>query len=435
MKKNIGILYDNISGNTGDVAIGLSLRKIMKDLNVDFDELVPGNFNPELYDSIIIGGGHLIRKDHDFYYDKFKVRGHNILNSMGIVDSPTDLEYLNDYKYLSFRSSGDKKKAAYIKKESFVVPCTTMLLEDLNECPVKIEGASIGIHLIPKFFSEEEENLFINWISSLSYNVYFIPITHYNNDYEYMYSLSKRIRNASLLPIMTPMEIFTIIGKLKYIITCSLHGSIFSYIHNVPFILMDQDKSRCFLEDRGLERYLFNSLEDVIRLSEEMLGNKLDYSNLIIKDKNTLSTHVKNIEENIPKSNTSIASNKNISDQSLQTNHQINFLQAQIGDLHLKNQDLVEEVVSLNEGLQNKQNKINDLEKQVDNSKNEIYDLHNKSDNFENKISCLQDEIMNLRSELKSIYKSRGWKMLLILYKSKDSILRFLKRFYPKDSK
>ncbi len=92
MKKNICILYDNISGNTGDVAIGLSLRKIMKDLGVDFDELIPGNFNPELYDSIIIGGGHLLRKDHDFYYDKFKVRGHNILNSMGIVDFPIDNE-------------------------------------------------------------------------------------------------------------------------------------------------------------------------------------------------------------------------------------------------------------------------------------------------------------------------------------------------------
>jgi len=44
--KKVGILYDNISGNTGDVAIGLSVKKILRQLNVNFDELVPGRFNP-----------------------------------------------------------------------------------------------------------------------------------------------------------------------------------------------------------------------------------------------------------------------------------------------------------------------------------------------------------------------------------------------------
>ena len=53
----VGILYDSISGNTGDVAIGISVRKMLREIEVEFDELVPGNFNPAEYETIIIGGG------------------------------------------------------------------------------------------------------------------------------------------------------------------------------------------------------------------------------------------------------------------------------------------------------------------------------------------------------------------------------------------
>ena len=136
MKESVGILYDNISGNTGDVAIGLSIKKILKDIGIGFDELIPGRFNPNNYDTIIIGGGHLIRPSPDFFYDKFKINGQHILNAVGIVGSPDDLDYLNDYKYITVRSSWDKEQLYYLNKEVHVVPCTTMLLEDLENIPV-----------------------------------------------------------------------------------------------------------------------------------------------------------------------------------------------------------------------------------------------------------------------------------------------------------
>lgn len=65
----VGILYDNIGGNTGGMAIGLSIKKILSETGVEFDELFPGNFNPNDYDTIIIGGGHLVRPSPDFFYD------------------------------------------------------------------------------------------------------------------------------------------------------------------------------------------------------------------------------------------------------------------------------------------------------------------------------------------------------------------------------
>ena len=49
MSKRIGILYDNISGNIGDLAIGISVRKILREIGVEFEELVPGRFNPNDY--------------------------------------------------------------------------------------------------------------------------------------------------------------------------------------------------------------------------------------------------------------------------------------------------------------------------------------------------------------------------------------------------
>ena len=48
----VGILYDNISGNPGDVAIGLSVKKILRELEVEFEELVQGRFNPKNNDRI-----------------------------------------------------------------------------------------------------------------------------------------------------------------------------------------------------------------------------------------------------------------------------------------------------------------------------------------------------------------------------------------------
>lgn len=389
MKNKIGIMYDNISGNTGDVAIGISLRKIMNELKIDYDEILLNDISS--YDTVIIGGGHLLRENSDFFYDKFKLRGSNILNSVGVVGNPKDLYYLQDYKYVTFRSKGDMRKAEYINKESSVVPCTTMLLEDLKECPIKIEEPSIGIHLIPSIFSKEDEEIFINWISKLHYKVYFIPITHYNYDYVYMHKLSEKIPNAYILPIMKPLEIFTVIGKFNYFITCSLHGSIFSYIHNVPFILMDQEKSRFFLEDRGLQGCLFGNLKEMISLTESMINNPLDYSELISKDKRTLKNHLEKIKELLPDKGVSVSSNRD--DEITQLNMQNNIFQNNINKLICKSEDYKKEIEKINAELIKQKNK-------------HLY----------------------YKNELDKIYKSRGWKVLKKFYDTKDFAIKKFKR-------
>ncbi|MDD3223943.1 MAG: polysaccharide pyruvyl transferase family protein [Clostridium sp.] len=405
MTKSIGILYDSISGNTGDAAIGLSLRKIMKDLNTDFDELVPGNYNPNLYDCIVIGGGHIIRENNDFFYDKFKIRGRHILNAVGVVGNPKNMEYLNDYRYVTFRSKGDRDKINYLKKDSKVVPCTTMLLSDIPNLKIENDQTSIGIHMLPGVMSNEEEEKFINWLNKLPYHIYFMPITHYNNDYIYMQKLCLKLKNASVMPIMTPIEIFTIIGKFKFMITCSLHGSIFSYIHNVPFILMDQEKSRFFLEDRGLEKYLFSSLDQIIDLSNDIINKPLDYSKLILKDKEILKEHVRRIQDNLPK-NIYATSKSNKSDYILQTNYQIQFMQLKISELTSKCNELENERSNLNRNLSKANADLRNL------------NVQNEKTNCEN---------YKLKLDISNIHNSKAWRLVTKFRKVEIPILKFLK--------
>lgn len=299
--KKVGILFDNISGNTGDVAIGLSLVKILSGLGVEFDLLYPGNFDPADYDTVVIGGGHVLRAGSDIFYDKFKVPGPHILNAAGLSGSPDDLGYLDDYKYVTVRSNGDKAKLSYLKKKVRVVPCTSMLLRGLEDFRLFPEKPCIGIHLSPGSIKKQEAGAFIRWVSSLPFTVYFIPVTHYNWDHSYMRTFSPGIRNSILLPRLKPLEILALMGRMDYNISCSLHGAIFSYIHNRPFILYDSDeKMRNFMEDRGLQRHLFKDFEGMSAAFGRLREEEPDYGKSFSADLAALEKHVERLASHLP---------------------------------------------------------------------------------------------------------------------------------------
>jgi len=291
--KPIGLLYDNWSGNTGDQAIGLSLKLLMKEFNFRYEEIQIENFDQNNYSVIIVGGGLLLRQTPNSTYDHYKVKGHHILNSMGIYQNPLDLNYLNDYQYVSVRSQGDQQIVGSLKIPVHVVPCTTLLLTDLNNFPIQPLSPSLCIHLLPGAFSDNRTE-FIEWVKSLPYHIYFLPITHYNNDISYMQSFCANIPNAICYPKMTPMEIFTLLGKFTYVISCSLHGAIFAYKHNVPFTLLSPSHDRkmeFFMKDRHLESYLFTDLVSLKKSFELLTKSRPNYTDLIKKDLAVLDEH------------------------------------------------------------------------------------------------------------------------------------------------
>ena len=295
----VGILYDNISGNTGDQAIGISVKRMLRKLGIDFEELVIGRFNPNDYDSIVIGGGALLRPSPDWLYDKFRVPGHNILNCCGTFGTLNHLDYLNDYLYISVRSDSDKQKLAALKKEVKVVPCTTMLLEDVPGLDLPIKRPSLGIHLARGLL---DDTALVDFLSKQPFHIYLLPVTHYNHDFNYLATIHYRLPNSTLLPILTPEEIFTVIGRFDYFVTCSLHGAYFAYVHQVPFLVYSfpnsmVEKTRSFMQERGLGAFLFGNVQELESSLASAQNNRLDYSPLLERDFKTLYEHQNTIKE------------------------------------------------------------------------------------------------------------------------------------------
>jgi len=297
MKKKVGFLYDNISRNTGDLAIGLSVKKIILESGIKekyFEEMIPGISNPNNFENIIIGGGLLLREKRDFYYDKFRLEGKYILNCMGIFQEPKDLDYLKEYKYVSVHSKGDRKKLSYIDKQIQVVPDTTLLLDDVD-LKIKIKNPSIGIHCFSQNNFKDINKIIRKY--SKHFFIYLLPITHYNYDFEFLkeiYLNNFKNKNVQLLPILNPLEINTIIGKFSYFISYSLHGAYFAYKHQTPFILLDDGavtKMKEFMEDRKLENFLFSDSGKIDKKLTDLIENPPNYQMTLKKDMKILQKH------------------------------------------------------------------------------------------------------------------------------------------------
>lgn len=297
----VGISFDNFSGNIGDRAIGLSVKKILDTIDTPYEEITNQNFQYSYkYDTIIVGGGLLLRNTNDLDYTQYRVKGKHILNCMGVLGTPNDLEYLEEYKYLSVRSLGDKQKLSTLTKNVSVVPCTTMLLEDLVDFDYKINRPSIGIHIFTELITPEQMKELIIWTKikiMTGFDVYFIPITQYRNDHGIFAEVVNNIgKGCILMPNMNPLEVFTFIGKMDYMVTYSLHGAIFAYVHNVPFALCNvEEKMKFFMEERGLSNYMFKNITEMITLADNTAYP--DFTDLIFKDKQVLREHIYNIKQ------------------------------------------------------------------------------------------------------------------------------------------
>ncbi len=441
--KKVGILYDNISGNIGDQAIGISLRKMLRKIGVEFEELVPGRFHPKDYQTIIIGGGYLLQPSPNFFYDKFRVAGPHILNACGIVGFPDDLQYLNDYLYVSVRSSGDKHKLYYLTKEVKVVPCTTMLLDDLVEIDLRIHKPSVGVQLWDGIIDEE---LLAQFLSTQPYHVYFLPITHYNHDFKYLGRLSQKVKNATLLPILTPEEVFTIIGKLNYLITASLHGAIFAYVHNVPFALCGgQDKLVFFMQDRNLDAYLFNNFDELKSTFEVLQNNPPDYSESLERDLKTLKEHQGIIKDNLYKNyfmpamqiETGVFEDAyhDVLAKLQQRNFQIHYLQKQVEALDVQAKSLgfrlkekEAQVKSLEENLAQLRNQLAQREQEHAAEKERLCSRITENERtiaqLEETLNQLRKQLVEKDTEILLIRSSLGW-FLIARYR------RFADKLFP----
>jgi hypothetical protein len=277
------LLFDSISPNTGDIAIGLAGQQLFESFGINARIVDP--FEVRMPAQLVIGGGELIRVSGDPFYDSYRQPGRHILNAVGVWSSADNLDYLKDYAFVSARSEREVEVLRRWAPEAEVVPCsTTMLTGDHYDIPGAEAGEPlVGIHMVPHALRMIEDLIPI--IDSIPYRKVFIPFTHYNSDASFMKSLPFDKTNSIFLERLNPLQLHSVIGQMKYVAVSSLHASIFAYSQNVPFISIHQKKAEYYFSDRGLGSNLVQSRGELVEQLNRLDSEGPDYQKLIDADR------------------------------------------------------------------------------------------------------------------------------------------------------
>jgi glycosyltransferase involved in cell wall biosynthesis len=257
----IGLLWDSVSDNMGDQAIGLVLRRALSAYGLPTEIVDPFTANPHDLAMLVIGGGELIRTPGDPFYDAFRVPGNHVLNPVGVLDGSAT-SYLADYRIVTTRSQSSKSKLA----RGEVYPCLSLVYGDyVPSIPmaVDIPKSALGIHAMPR--NSEESLALIHYLRKADIGpIVWLPVTHYANDEALMREMAKHVPGSVLLPKLPPDDIYKVIGSLRMLVTASLHAAIFAYAQDVPFISIERyPKVGYFLRERQLDEHLVQTMSDL----------------------------------------------------------------------------------------------------------------------------------------------------------------------------
>lgn len=298
----VGVLYDSLSPNTGDRAIGLAVSQELARHGVAPAEMLAPFGEVRTAEQLtIVGGGELIRPVGDPFYDRFRPAGPAVLNSAGVWPDADELEYLREYRLVSARSSLEVDVLRSAAPDAELVPCTTTTLEseryDIPGLPDDGEPV-VGIHVVPHTLSLCPE--LVEAVNAIPHRKVFIPFTHYNHDDDFMRALPFDRSRAVDLPRLTPLQLHSVLGQMTYVVVSSLHATLFAYSQNVPFATVAQNKVVNYLRDRGLEDLVYrdtDSLTGVVRRLEE---DAPDFSTLVERDKAAVHAWFAKVTEQVP---------------------------------------------------------------------------------------------------------------------------------------
>ncbi|WP_225753637.1 polysaccharide pyruvyl transferase family protein [Actinotalea sp. Marseille-Q4924] len=282
----VGLLYDSVSANTGDIAIGIAgAQELARHGLADVTVLDPFAPATDSVDAVVVGGGELIRPIGDAFYDVFRLAGGTVLNSAGVWQAAEGLELFKDYAVVSARSSVEAEVLSRYVDDVRVVPDTTTTMES---APYRIPGVEdgepvVGVHVVPHTLALCPD--LVELIDAIPHKKVFIPFTHYNYDDSFMRAVPFDRTNATFLPRLSPLELHGAIGGLTYVVTSSLHASLFAYSQSVPFATVHQEKVWNYFSDRGLQRLVFRSCAELRAALEEIEAGEVDLAGLVAADK------------------------------------------------------------------------------------------------------------------------------------------------------
>ncbi|MCL4465442.1 MAG: polysaccharide pyruvyl transferase family protein [Chloroflexi bacterium] len=298
--RQVGLLYDSVSNNTGDNAVGLVMRRLLATWGVPHEVVDPFEVDPAAYSCVIVGGGKLIRPPGDPFYDVFRVRGRHILNTVGVLPD-SDSGYLSEYAYVSVRSTADRDLLgkAVPGIQVAVAPCVSLLMEP-EDTEAYVDDA-IGVHFSSALPLDLDVVALLLRRLGNGRDILFIPFTHYNDDRVVMEAVAESIPGARVAPVLSPGQLFHLVGRLRCIISMSLHAAMFAYAQNVPCIAFPiTPKIGYFFGDRRLEQWLFRTPEELADRLQKALDSPPDYSAQIVEDHRKLRDHLSMLRDLLP---------------------------------------------------------------------------------------------------------------------------------------
>lgn len=256
----IGLLYDHVTENFGDRAIGISLAEALTVAGIPFEVVHEGS-DTGRFSALLVGGGHCLRASGDRFYDRFRVPGRHILNAAGISQDADSMEFLKDYRYISVRTSFDYNKVSGIRPDAQIVPCSSLQMSGQSECGPEIEDRIILLHLPPAC-----AGLLPGWVEVVEqafpdYGKALLSINRFNSDHEYLADVACH-KKWPLISGLSPGQMDSLIGhpNVHGLISTSLHGTMFALKHSKPFLALEYvEKIRFFLDDRGLTGRMWNN--------------------------------------------------------------------------------------------------------------------------------------------------------------------------------
>lgn len=273
---HIGLLWDSVSNNVGDQAIGVLLKRLLAQHDIPHRVIDP--FEPDTRDTsmLVVGGGELIRAPGHHFYDAFRVPGPHILNTVGVLDG-SQTAYLDEYRMVTVRSEPDAARLG----RGEVSPCLTLLYDHhlpTGDPPVEIPEGAIGLHITVPFFPYSAA--LVDWLRSAGIGpIVWLPVTHYNADYLLMEALAAQVPGSVVLPRMDADDTFRTIGRLRALVSFSLHATLFAYTQNVPFLVTaNSEKIRYFLAERNLDSWRFETPSDIATLLPRLLDERPEFA-------------------------------------------------------------------------------------------------------------------------------------------------------------
>ncbi len=409
--KPVGLLWDSVSNNIGDQAIGLVVKRFCEMRSINFKEVNPFSFNRNDYSQIIIGGGELIRELGDPFYDLYRVPGKHILNAIG-VHNPSELDYLREYQFVSVRSEEDKKQISNLVNglDIKISPCPTILIKELFPEIKQLPGLEqklnpvIGVHINAASFQRQPSLIMEMKKINHKYEILLFPFTLYQNDERFLTSIQKILPNAKIFPKNDPLDVLSGIGGVDLMISCSLHATIFAYVNKIPLLSFPlYPKIKYFLEDRNLDNYLIYETDNLLDKIDELLSNPPDYFEQLKADKKSVTETFDLIGQTINEFNPRNLNNS--------TPYKIKSKDLNVGEIfHALSMQIIEkdvEILSLN--LENIENL--ELNQAKDRLVIENLELNQAKDRLVIENEQLKNNNINLDYKINDLNLSKSWRI------------------------